>query len=64
MTLEEAKEKLTELQQTMSAYAHATSLIYYDGVTAAPRGTAENRAQSLAVLSGESYRLATGPETV
>ena len=32
MTLEEAKEKLTELQQKLSAYAHATSLIYYDGV--------------------------------
>ncbi len=64
MTLEEAKAKLTELQQTLSAYEHATSLIYYDGVTAAPRGTAENRAQTLAVLSGEMYRLGTGPETV
>jgi len=64
MTLEEAKGKLTELQQTMSAYGHATSLIYYDGVTAAPRGTAENRAQTLAVLSGELYKLSTGPETV
>ena len=64
MTLEEAKSRLTELQQTLSAYDHATALIYYDGVTAAPRGTAENRAQTLAVLSGEMYKLGTGPETV
>ncbi len=64
MTLEEAKEKLIELQQKLSAYEHATSLIYYDGVTAAPRGAAVNRAQTLEVLSGEMYLLATGPETV
>ena len=63
MTLEEAKEQLTELQQKLSAYAHATSLIYYDGVTAAPRGTAENRAMTLGVLSREQYLLSTGPET-
>ncbi|MBR2717347.1 MAG: carboxypeptidase M32 [Oscillospiraceae bacterium] len=64
MTLEEARQKLDELQKKMSAYEHATSLIYYDGVTAAPKGTAENRAQTLAVLSGETYRLGTGAETV
>ena len=63
MTLEEAKIQLEELQQKMSAYDHATSLIYYDGVTAAPAGTAGNRAQTLGVLSGEMYRLATGPDT-
>ena len=64
MTLAEAKEKLIELQGRMSAYAHATSLIYYDGVTAAPKKTAENRAHTLGVLSEEQYRLATGQETV
>ena len=64
MTLEEAREKLTALQQKLSAYNHATSLIYYDGVTAAPKGTAENRGMTLGVLSEEMYRLSTGPETV
>ncbi len=64
MTLEEARQKLEELQKKLSAYEHATSLIYYDGVTAAPKGTAENRAQTLEVLSGETYRLGTGKETV
>ena len=64
MTLEEARSCLDALQKKMSAYEHATSLIYYDGVTAAPKGAAENRAQTLEVLSGEMYLLATGPETV
>ena len=64
MTIEKAREKLTELQQRLAAYDHAANLIYYDGVTAAPPGTAENRAQTLAVLSGETYRIATGAGTV
>lgn len=64
MTLIEATEGLRSLQARMSAYSHASALIYYDGVTAAPKGTAANRAQTLAVLSEESYKLATGSETV
>ncbi|MCR5649434.1 MAG: carboxypeptidase M32 [Oscillospiraceae bacterium] len=59
MTLDQAHAELKFRQARMSAYAHATALIYYDGVTAAPKGTAENRAQTLAVLSEESYRLST-----
>lgn len=64
MTVTEAREALKTLQARMSAFEHATSLIYYDGATAAPKGTAANRGQTLAVLSEESYRLATGAETV
>ncbi len=63
MTLEEARQKLDALQKKMSAYNHATALLYYDGCTAAPKGTAENRAQTMAVLGRESYELATGPDT-
>ena len=63
MTLAEAKEKLIGLQGKMSAYEHASSLIYYDGVTAAPKKTSENRAHTLGILSEEQYRLATGEET-
>ena len=48
----------------MSAYDHACALLYYDGVTTAPRDTASNRAQSTAVLTEELYRLSTGEETV
>lgn len=64
MTLEEAKKKLDALQKKMSALDHACALIYYDGCTAAPKGTAENRAQTLGVLGQESYELATGADTV
>ena len=64
MTLQEAKEKLAALQHKLSAFDHAMALIYYDGVTGAPKGVADNRAQTLAVLSQENYLLATGEDTV
>ncbi|MBE6935602.1 MAG: carboxypeptidase M32 [Ruminococcaceae bacterium] len=64
MTVQEALRKLTELQEKLRAYRHATSLIYYDGVTTAPRGTAANRGQTLSILSGIEYELMTGRETV
>ncbi len=64
MTIELAKEQLKALQAKMAAYGHATSLIFYDGVTTAPRGTAVNRGQTLSILSEESYKLATGEETL
>ena len=63
MTVNEAKRKLDEYQQKLRAYGHATSLIYYDGVTGAPRGTAANRGQTLSILSGIEYELTTSPET-
>lgn len=63
MNLNEAIEKLYALQSRLSAYNHAMSLIYYDGVTTAPKKTAQNRAHALSVLSEDSYRLNTCPET-
>ena len=64
MNLTEAREKLTEFEQKLSAYGHAMALIYYDGATTAPKATAANRAQTLSVLSRESYLLSTGKDTV
>lgn len=64
MTINEAKEKLYALQAKLTAYNHATAVLYFDGATTAPKGTGPNRAQTLAVLSGEIYRLSTGEETV
>ena len=64
MNLEQAKQDLMALQSKMSAYAHAMSLIFYDGVTGAPRGTAANRGHALSVLSEEEYKLSTGEQTV
>ena len=64
MTIEEAKQSLMTLQAKMSAYDHAMALLYYDGLTTAPKGTASNRGRTMSVLSEEKYKLATGQETV
>lgn len=62
--LKDAKAALYDLQKKLAAYDHAVGLIYYDGVTTAPRETAENRANSLSVLTEEVYIKSTAPETV
>ena len=64
MTFEQARTELMSLQAKMSAYDHAMSLLFFDGSTPAPKGTAANRAQTLSILSAEHYKLATGEETV
>jgi len=63
MELAKARKALKDLQIKMSAYQHASELIYYDGVTTAPRGTADNREVTLSVLTEESYKLSTSKET-
>ncbi len=52
------------MQAKLSAYNHAMSLIYYDGATTAPKGTAPNRARALSILSEDMYKLSTSDETV
>ena len=63
-TMESAKQELMALQRKMAAYEHAMGAIYYDGETTAPKGTAENRAVTLPILSEEIYKLSTSEETV
>ena len=64
MTLTDAREQLKTLQAKLKAYYHASTMIFYDGQTTAPKGTAANRARTLSVLSEEEYKLSTGKETV
>lgn len=64
MNFEEARVGLKNWQAKMSAYNHAISLIYFDGSTTAPKGTAENRGHTLSILSEECYKLSTSPETI
>ena len=64
MNLQEAKTALVAWQNKMSAYYHAMGILYYDGDTVAPKGTAENRAHTLGILSEESYKISTSPETL
>ena len=60
----ELTEELLRLQSKISAYQHAIGLLFYDGVTTAPKGTAANRGHSLSILSEELYKLTTAPETI
>lgn len=62
--LNEALEALYALQEKLSAYNHAMELISYDAATIAPKGTTQNRAHALAILSEDSYKLMTGEDTV
>lgn len=64
MTLDEARGKLDALQKKSAAFHHALEILYYDGATSAPKGTAANRAQTMGILSEEIYKLQTGRETV
>ena len=59
MNLQEALAALDTLQRKMAAYNHAVNLIYYDGSTVAPSGSADNRGESIAILSEAGYELST-----
>ena len=39
MTPEEARKNLRDLELREFAYNHAAGMLYFDGVTAAPKGT-------------------------
>lgn len=64
MNIKEAIEKLYEMQSKLSAYEHAAALLFYDGATTAPKGTAANRAHTLSILSTEIYKISTSDETI
>ena len=64
MTLDEAIKSLMALQAKLAAYGHAMGLLFYDGATTAPKGTAANRGQTMSILSEEHYKLTTGEETI
>ena len=64
MKLEQARVDFLNLQRKIAAFKHATALIYYDGETAAPPDTLDNRTKSLMVLNDEILKLTSGPETL
>ena len=63
MELTEALAKLAELQKKLYAYQAASSSLYLDATTTAPKDTAEGRGVALGVLAGEEHKLLTAPET-
>ena len=62
MELNQALEQLALLQKKMYAYSCASSALYLDGVTVAPRDTAEGRGVALGILAGEQHKLFSAPE--
>ncbi len=55
--------RLRTLVSRLLAYRQAEGVLYYDAATVAPRGGAEDRGKTLAVLSEAEYTLQTGEET-
>ncbi len=64
MTTQEALKKLKEYENLSFAINHAAGVLYYDGATAAPRGSAVVRGKTMSELSRIVYELTTDPETV
>lgn len=62
MELNKALEELMLLQKKLYAYNVASSAIYLDAVTVAPKNTAEGRGVALGILAGESQKIFTAPE--
>lgn len=62
MELNEALVQLAELQKKLYAYNTADAVLYLDGTTVAPKGTAEGRGIALGVLAGERHKLFSAPE--
>ena len=59
MTFEEARGNLKDLELREFAYNHAAGMLYFDGVTAAPKGTYVSRGKTLSVLNEEIYKLSS-----
>lgn len=61
-TTADALAAMHRLSQTMAAYNHALGILSHDAATAAPKGTAEGRGRTMAVLSRVTYDLMAAPE--
>lgn len=64
MELNTALQKLKEYEKRSFALYHASGLMYYDGATTAPKGSAGVRAITLGELSRMSYELTTAKESI
>ena len=63
MDREQALKELELLQQKLYAYNAASSSLFLDAMTVAPRDTAEGRGVALGILAGEEQKLMTGVQT-
>ncbi len=61
MDLQNALQELESLQKKMYAYQCASSALYLDSDTVAPKDTAEGRGVALGILAGEQHKLFSDP---
>ena len=61
MELSQAIHRLEAAQRKLYAYEAASSALYLDGTTVAPKDTAEGRGVALGILAGEEHRIITDP---
>lgn len=57
-----ALEALRAVESKLSAYHHAMGVLFLDAATAAPKGSAQGRGQTMAMLSETVYALNANPE--
>ena len=62
MTLQQAIEKLNELEKASYALSHAQSVLYVDGDTVAPKNSWKGRGKALAYLGELAYKQMVNPE--
>ena len=63
MTLNDAVQKLAEIEKATYALGHAQSILYTDGDTVAPKNSWKGRGLALAYLGELTYRQMVNPET-
>lgn len=63
MTLEQAIEKMNEMEKAIYALNHAQAVLYTDGDTVAPKNSWKGRGRALAYLGELTYRQLVNPET-
>ena len=63
MTMEEAVQKLNELESALYALGHASGILHVDGDTVAPKNSWKGRGKALGYLSELIYRKMADPET-
>lgn len=62
MTVLEAIEQMTALEQKRGAYQHAMGMLLYDSETVAPSGSAAGRGETLGILAAEDYAIFANPQ--
>lgn len=62
--MKEKIENFKKLQKKLHAYEHAHSMLYFDALTAMPKGAFSALGDTIEILTEEKYKIETAKETV